>query len=305
MRKGAMRGEFESAAMAPAAETRAADPLPADGTIGGILVAAGRLSAEDARRVAAAQETSPEPFGRMAVRLGLVTEADLQYALAQQFSLPCLAPQDPSVDPEVIAAFHPEHEWVESLRELRARVWQHAAAAMPPLRSLAILGCGRGSGRSRLAANLATVFAQLGARTLLVDADFAHPRQHELFRVGNRAGLSTILSGRATLSAVCRVPALPGFAVLPSGPRPPNPQDLLERPTLAQLLRRCEQDFDVVVLDTPAWEERAGAAAVAAAARSGVLVVRQGRTRTRAALSVAQGLEHSGARLLGVALDRR
>jgi len=278
--------------------------VPPPGTIGAILVEARRISVTDASRIVASQLASNTPFGETAIQLGLITRDDVQFALSQQFSMPRLQEGDQAIDPEVIAAFHPGHVLVERLRNLRGQICLRALEARPPLRSLAIMGTEHGVGRSFIAANLATVFAQLGARTLLIDADFMQPRQHQIFRLNNRTGLSSILAGRAKLEAVCPVPGVQGFAVLPSGPLPPNPDDLLARPTLGHFLRRCEGDFDVIVLDTPAWRDGTGARMVAAAAGAAVLLVQEGKTAADDASEVGRELENVSAKLLGVVLNR-
>ena len=277
---------------------------PPPGTIGDILVSARRINANDARRIVATQLENHAPFGETGIQLGLITRDDVQYALSRQFSMPCLQEGDNSIDPEVIAAFHPGHQLVERLRNLRGQISLRALEAKPALRSIAIMGTEHGVGRSFIAANLATVFAQLGARTLLVDADLMQPRQHKLFRLHNRSGLSSILAGRAKLEVVCQVRGVPGFAVLPSGPLPPNPDDLIARPTLSQLLSRCEKDFDVVVIDTPAWRDGNSARMIAAAARSAILLVQEGKTGAADAREVGQELENVSAKLLGVVLNR-
>ena len=297
----------------PASEPLAANTLspgkqpsanPPPGTIGSILVDSGRLSAEDAERVIASQHDVGTSFGETAVRMGLATPADVEYALAHQFSLPVLPGDSDAVDPEVVAAFSPSHDLSEQLRNLRDQIARFALKAEPPIRSIAIMGSEPGVGRSFIVANLATTFAQLGARTLVVDCDLENPRQHELFRVGNRSGLSSILAKRAQLNAVCAVKQLPGLAVLPAGPTPPNPHDLLARPMLVQLLRRCERDFHVVLIDTPVWSEDRSARIVAAAAGAAVLVVQLGRTGSRDATLVTQELAQANAKVLGVVINR-
>ena len=95
------------------------------------------------------------------------------------------------------------------------------------------------------------VFSQLGERTLVVDADMRSPRQHLLFGVENRAGLSAALSGRGTPDIIQRVPALRDLSVLPAGTVPPNPQELLARPSFGQLLQQLGAEYDVILIDTP------------------------------------------------------
>ena len=284
---------------------QAARNRPPPGTLGAILVDAGRISVEDARAIVAEQMAAEAPFGEIAVRLGLATIDDIEFALSQQFALPRLRDGDAAIDPEVIAAFDPGNELAERLRNLRGQIAARALYASPCLRSIAIMGADRRVGRTFIAANLATVFAQLGARTLLIDADLVRPRQHALFRMGNRYGLSSILAGRARLDVVCPIKALPGLALLTSGPRPPNPNDLISRPTLRQFLRRCENDFDVILLDTPVWGDGSNARMIAAAAGAAVVVVQSGRTVAGAAAVMSREIADTGAKVLGVVMNRR
>jgi Mrp family chromosome partitioning ATPase len=120
------------------------------------------------------------------------------------------------------------------------------------LKHLAIVSPGREEGRTYLAANLAVVFSQLGERTLLIDADMRHPRQHVLFGLPNRGGLSSLLAGRAGADVIELVAPLTNLSVLPAGPQPPNPQELLGRPVFQNFLAELDKEFDVVIIDTPA-----------------------------------------------------
>ena len=280
------------------------EDLPPKGSIGAILIAAHRMSLEAARCVSMAQRESPAPFGETAVRLGLASAEDIRYALTQQFSMPCLQQGDPALDPEVVAAFRPRHEFAEQLRTLRSQIALRALNAAPCLRSIAIVGAERRVGRSFVTANLATVFAQLGTRTLLIDADLVNPRQHLLFKLSNRIGLSSVLAGRADLNAARPITSLPGFAVLTAGPMPPNPHDLVARPALEQFLRRCEQAFDLILLDTPAWNEGTGARMAATAAGAAVLLVQPDYTSAADAAAISREVANVGTQLIGAVLNR-
>src|SRR6185369_243907 len=100
-----------------------------------------------------------------------------------------------------------------------------------------------------IAANLAIVFSQLGARTLLVDADLRNPRQHLIFALPEGQGLSTILSGRSEHKSTFPVPGMSRLSVLPAGPLPPNPQELLSRPIFASFMKDLQAVYDVVIVD--------------------------------------------------------
>jgi chain length determinant protein tyrosine kinase EpsG len=258
----------------------------------------------DAQRTLQLQLDSGLPFGEAARKLGVATAADVRFALAQQFSLHSLERGDPAIDPEVIAAFDPSHEIAEHMRMLRGQVMVGTLSAPGSRRAIAVLGPGRGAGRTFIAANLATVFAQLGHKTLLLDADLVHPRIHLLFRLQNRSGLSTILAQRAKLDVVRQVPSLPSLGVLVAGPRPPNPNDLLARPVFGMLLRECAKIFDVIVVDTPAASRGTGATTIAAAAGSAILVTRRATTQVGEARALVSELEGNGTPVLGAVFNR-
>jgi receptor protein-tyrosine kinase len=246
--------------------------------IGEILVESGRLKAEHTGKILAEQKARGLPFGSTAVSLGLVTQGDVDLALARQFGYPCLSPESRALDRSLVAAFDPFGATAEHLRVLRSQLTLRWLKTQSARKTLAVTGVGRGEGRSFVAANLAVLFAQGGARTLLIDADLRHPALHSLFRVSARSGLSSLLAGRVPIEAVIPVPELGELFLLPAGPIPPNPQELLGKPMFAERLRRLEKFFDLVIVDTTAATGGADGQIVAAAAGAALLVVRQHAT---------------------------
>ncbi|MCB1940100.1 MAG: chain length determinant protein tyrosine kinase EpsG, partial [Rhodocyclaceae bacterium] len=224
-------------------------------SIGAILIDAGKLKAEDAERVLRLQREKGIRFGDAAKQLGLITDADIEQALSRQFDYPYLSRGESKVAEEVVAAYNPFAPQVEALRALRSQLVLRWFDSETAHKALAITSPGRHEGRSWLTANLGVVFSQLGERTLVVDADMRSPRQHLLFGVENRAGLSAALSGRGTPDIIQRVPALRDLSVLPAGTVPPNPQELLARPSFGQLLQQLGAEYDVILIDTPAGSQ--------------------------------------------------
>jgi protein-tyrosine kinase len=151
-----------------------------------------------------------------------------------------------------------------------------------------------------VAANLATVFAQTGQPTLLIDADLRQPSQHRLFNLENLVGLSSLLAARTPVrDAFVRVhPELQLF-VLPAGPASPNPQELLLSPMFETVLDRLGQLFSIVVVDTPAASSSADAQIIAARAGAALLVSRRHRTRASGLLQTTRCLMDSGVHVLG------
>ncbi|HTT40616.1 MAG TPA: chain length determinant protein tyrosine kinase EpsG [Burkholderiales bacterium] len=270
-------------------------------SIGALLIDAGKLTPADAERVLRLQREHGLKFGEAAVQLGLVSEQDIQQMLSAQFEYPYLHGQDNGLGPEVIAAYQPFSRQVEQLRALRSQLMLRWFS--PERKVLAIISPGRGEGRSYLAANLAVVCSQLGERTLLVDADMRHPRQHRLFDLSDKLGLSTMLSGRRGHEELHRVPGLLDMSVLPAGPSPPNPQELLGRAALADLTRELSAAFDIVIVDTPAAELSADAQVIAVRSGGALLVVRKDRTCLRAVQDLAASVTDTGGRVVGSVLN--
>jgi chain length determinant protein tyrosine kinase EpsG len=272
-------------------------------SIGAILVDTGRLSAENADRILRLQIEQGKRFGDTAIELGLLTEDDVRFALSRQFNNLYLPAGDNSLNYQLVAAYKPFSPVVEKLRALRSQLMLRWFDTDARLNSLAIMSPGIGEGRSFIAANLAVVFSQLGKRTLLIDANLRAPRQHELFKLGNNAGLSSMLAGRIGIEAIARVPSLLGLSVLPAGAVPPNPQELLGRTGFPELLQSVVRDFDVVIIDTPAAHEYAEAQIIAARASAALIVARKDRTSVPQTIELVHSLQQTGTTAVGSVLN--
>ena len=274
-----------------------------DRSIGAILVDAGRLTTNGAESILRLQKKQGMRFGDAAIKLKLLKEDDIRFALSSQFDYPYLPASDESLSHELVAAYQPFSPVVEQLRALRSQLMLRWFDAQAERKTLAIVSPGGGEGRSFIAANLAIVFSQLGERTLLIDADLRTPSQHELFKLGKGAGLSGLLAGRANTDAVISVPGLIGLSVLPAGAVPPNPQELLGRQLFGDTLRTLSRDFDVVIIDTPAASDYADAQTVAVRAGAALIVARKDQTSLSDFTELAHRLQQSGAALVGSVLS--
>jgi protein-tyrosine kinase len=275
-------------------------------SLGGILIDSGLLKPEDAERVLMVQKEQNLRFGEAAIRLGLLTEADIQHALSRQFAYAYLRKtpgEERPVSEELVAAYEPFSARVEQLRSIRSQLMLRWFDKAEQRQVLSVVGAERGEGRSHLAANLAVVFSQLGERTLLVDADMRNPRQHEIFHLENKVGFSTVLSGRSRGDSVVRIPELAGLSVLPAGPMPPNPLELLNRLNFDEFLIQAKASFDVVIFDTPAIS--AGEDAFMTAVRTGaaIAVARSSQTKVTAFSDLVQGLMNAGVSVVGSVLN--
>jgi protein-tyrosine kinase len=271
--------------------------------IGAILVEQGRLNSRDVEEIQRFANSHGVRFGEAAVQLKRITERDIESAIAQQYNYPVLSRGgEGGVADDVIAAYMPQSDAVEPLRALRSQLilrWFNTASR----RVLAITSAERGEGRSWLAANLATMFAQLGERTLLIDADMRHPRQHRIFNIDNSVGLSALLTGRAGREIARRIHPQLRLFVLPAGILPPNPQELLARPVFDVILDHFAAQFSLVVLDTPAVCETADAQILAANAGSAVMIARRNCTGQKRLSNAMEMLTDTGVNVIGSVIN--
>lgn len=274
-----------------------------DGRIGGILSEEGKLRAGDVERVMELQQTSGLRFGEAALRLGLITVEDLRCAVAKQYDLPHLLPGNESISSELVVAYEPFHPRAEELRALRTQLLIRWSSAGLKRRVLAVVSPDAGEGRSYVAANLAVLFSQLGERTLLIDADLRTPRQHRIFNVPDRIGLSAVLAGRADRSAIAPVSEFGTLSFLPAGARPPNPQELLSRPALPALLEELRTEFDLILFDTSPAKLYADAHSVAFRAGSVMVLARKDHTRLADTTGVIRELGDTGVHVVGTVFN--
>ena len=274
-----------------------------DHLIGGILIDAGRLKLEDAERILHLQREQGLLFGDAALKLGLLTEADIQFALSRQFNYPYLVRGESKVSEDLIAAYARAGPQLEALRALRSQLMLRWFDNDPTRKALAIVSGERREGRSYIAANLAVVFSQLGQHTLLIDADMRNPSQHNLFGIDNSGGLSEALSGRGGPVTIRHISGLPELWVLPSGASPPNPLELLARPRFPQLLAELGQKFDVILLDSPAATDHADAQTLAVRAGAALIVARKNATRMWQVRGVSDSVAQGNATIVGTVLN--
>ena len=295
--------EVAAAPTAPAAP----DSAVHDRSIGDILAELRHLSVAQVEKVLAHQRERGVRFGEAAVALGLASKDDVIFALAQQFHYPYAPEEQRKLQGDLVALNEPFSARAENFRALRSqlmmRLFCDADSSGNGGRALAVISPNAGDGKTYTATNLAVTLAQLGGRTLLVDADMRSPRVHEVFQLGNQAGLSSILSGRADKQVIQQVAAIPSLFVLPVGTTPPNPQELVERPAFGLLLRELVSKFDHVVVDTPAAVHGADAAVIAAKCGAALVLARKDVSRSAALRELVASLAGAPVKLAGVVFN--
>lgn len=277
-------------------------PAEADRPMGVILVDWGRLSQENAQRILDFQKKAGLPFGEAGIAMGLLTEQDVQQVLSLQFGHAFL-PADTGFAKDLVAALAPDSDPVEHLRALRSQLMLRWFENDARQAALAIVSPGVGEGRSYMAANLAVLFSQLGKRTLLIDADLRRPRQHRIFGLPDRVGLSGVLAGRAGWDAVHEIKTLPDLWVLPAGAMPPNPQELLARTGFSRLIAALRASYEVILIDTPAASICADASTIAVRAGAALMLACRDRSSVPRLAALTGDLRQFGVTIVGAVLN--
>lgn len=275
----------------------------ADRAIGAIIAETRHLDADQVARILEHQQAHGMRFGEAAIALGYATTEDVLYALSQQFHYPYAAEQQRKSNPELVALNQPFGGQAEAFRAIRTQIMMRLFNDQQPRRAIAVVSPDTQDGKTFFAANLAITLAQLGGRTLLVDADMRGPRQHQVFGLDNSAGLSGILSGRVEDKVIQQVPGVPSLFVLPVGITPPNPLELVERPAFGLLIHELLLKFDHVVVDTPAAMYGSDCGVIAARCGAALVVARRNRSRVGRLRDLVASLGESPAKLVGVIVN--
>jgi receptor protein-tyrosine kinase len=203
--------------------------------------------------------------------------------------------------PALILAHDSDHPRSERLRALRTELLLlHEAQRGANI--VAVVSSGAGEGRSQLCGELAICFAQLGRRTLLVDADLRKPQQHVLFGATNQHGLSQAIALNEK-PYFHPVDGLPFMHLLTAGPVPKNPLELLSDGRFANLLTDWRNAYEFIVLDTPPVEQCADALAVATMAQRTLILSRARHTTYKSTRALLRRLGSTQSRLLGAVIN--
>jgi succinoglycan biosynthesis transport protein ExoP len=196
---------------------------------------------------------------------------------------------------------HPLSTVAEGFRSLRTNL--EFAGVDRPLKTLLITSASPGDGKTLVASNLAVMMAKGGKRVILLDADLRKPGIHESFRLSNSKGLSDVFLGSLNVENAINAWEEDNLGVITAGPLPPNPAELVSSDKMDDIMASLQERADVVVVDAVPFL-LADAWVLAAKVDAVLLVVRPGHTRKRAVRAMMEQLNRSGARVVGVALNR-
>ena len=194
-------------------------------------------------------------------------------------------------------------EGVEAFAQLRTNI--HFAGLNKPLKRLVVTGSMPGEGKSTTAAGLAIALSQAGQRVILVDSDLRRPTLHKVFKVSNSYGITGLLLSRAEdPKNALMVTPYSNLLLLPSGPIPANPSDLLMSPNWQHLVDKLAELAHYVIFDTPPTLSVSDASVLAGRADGTILVTETGRTRRNAVREALATLEHTNSHVVGIVKNK-
>lgn len=196
----------------------------------------------------------------------------------------------------------PKSEVAESYRALRTSILLSSIGAAPKI--IMVTSALPQEGKTTTSINTAIVLAQKGGKVLLVDGDMRRPTIHQTFKLRNRTGLSTVLTGsNSPDDLIVTSSILPNLFVLPAGPPPPHPAELLDSNVMRALLDKWRQEYDHVIIDTPPVLSVTDGVLLSAQMDTVLLVVRSAQTSKDAMRRSRDVLAQVNARVMGVVVN--
>ena len=212
------------------------------------------------------------------------------------------APQLPGAGLGLMLMKHPKSQFADACRAACSSLLLSSVDYRPRL--LTVTSAMPGEGKSVISCNLAISLAQRGGRVLLVDADLRRSSLHKQLDLDITVGLSSVLIGAHELDAVQNpLTDMPNLYVLPAGPRPPSPVEMLASDKMGQMLKRWATEYDYVVLDTAPLLPVIDTLPLAVASDAVILVVRSGWSRKKALTRMRDHLHRANAHIVGVIVN--
>jgi len=225
--------------------------------------------------------------------------------VTQRLGYPLLgAVPDVAGDREDVAAAlqDPKSEIAEAFNSVRAALSLSSKSGAP--RTITFVSTQKGEGKSTVCYATGAGFGKIGKRVLIVDLDLRIPNQNRLFGLPNKAGMSNVLADSASLDEVILSTSVPGVSLLPSGPIPPDPTDLLTSDRLPAVIQQLLDRFDMVLIDSPPVLGLADAVIIGSMVESVVYVVQSGRNNPKGLQSALKRLRQGSAKIAGIVLSR-
>jgi len=234
--------------------------------------------------------------------LGMIPQFATNSSLRKRLTAVSIETTEKSDLHSLITYARPRSEAAEAYRSLRTSILLSSYGAPPKV--IIVTSALPQEGKTTISANSALVLAQRGGRVLLIDADLRRPGIDRLFDLRSRGGLSTLISGGDKVEdVIVPFPDVPNLWILPAGPIPPQPAELLGSTVMKDHIARWRTEFDHVIIDTPPCLSVTDAVVLSPEADRIILVARAGKTTKIALRRASELLLQVNARVMGIVLN--
>lgn len=270
------------------------------GDLSETLIRIGRLDPTRIDKVRDFQAKTGMPFGRSAVKLGMLKPDDLQFALGVQMGF-----LHETIEPVVIPAAlvvlrNPYSPEAEEFNLMRTRLI--TGPARDKLNMFSVTGADANSGAAFTAGNLAASFAQLGRRVVLIDADLRNPQMARMFGAAKAPGITDFVSGKVDYAAAVHGTLVKGLDLLPAGSPTRDPQSVLSAREFAALLETASSGYEIAIVLSTSFDGPADVEFVWAATRNVITLARKDHTRTDSLTRMRSVIRGVGAEIIGAAM---
>jgi len=229
--------------------------------------------------------------------------------IKEHLKIPYLGPvpvftQDESQDgisPELVTVHSPKSTASESFRGIRTGILFSSADAAPQV--ILVTSAGPSEGKTSCSANLAVAMANAGSRVLLLDCDMRRPRTHKIFQKQRENGITNVLVGNSELKDAIIPTDIKNLDLLPVGPIPPNPSEILGSKKMSRLLETLRKNYTRIIIDSPPITAVTDSVVLAPAVDGVIIIVRAGDTPRQVVQNGLDQLRAVNARILGAVLN--
>ncbi len=204
--------------------------------------------------------------------------------------------------PKPIAQMNLKSPITEAYRTVRTNI--QFASIVDNVQAIIMTSAVPSEGKTSTACNVAVVSAQAGKRVLLIDADMRKPQIHQRFQISNLQGLSSLIIKEDSVENTIVKSETPGLFLLPCGPIPPNPSEMLASNSFMELIKQFREEYDLIIVDTPPVLSVTDALVATRAVDGTVYVIDASHTNRALAKKAVTALNQVGAKILGVVLNR-
>jgi len=205
------------------------------------------------------------------------------------------------IPPDLVTLHSPKSTASESFRGIRTGILFASVDSAPQV--IMVSSSGPSEGKTSCASNLAITMAQSGSRVILLDCDMRRPRVHHMFDVRREAGISSFLVGSNDLSEVVRTTPVKNLEVIPCGPIPPNPSEILGSNKMRQLIDVLRTEYNHVIIDTPPITAVTDSVVLGPMVDGVLMVIRAGATPKQVVQNGLAQLQTVNAHILGAVLN--